>query len=285
MFQITYTHDFQLKNKIEGQFARFKQEGGKLPSFCVAFRRLKPEVIADLSAAKQVSDYTFFAPTDDGYWLSFCGCYLHLSKDYKTADVYLADMLREDGSYEASYLLMQGYMYRLVSTGNFMIHAAAAVYEKDAILFCGLSGAGKSTQANLWKEYLHCSILNYDKPCIIHDNDTVYAHGCPWSGKEELLLNEYHPLKAIVYVVQSPHNAVKKLTAAEAMAHIYLHNFVYPFTPQIETAYMAAIRETAAKIPVYELHCDMREAAVETLFHTLYPDKNYQTAKEENHEI
>ena len=166
-----------------------------------------------------------------------------------------------------------------------MIHSAAAVYENDAVLFCGLSGAGKSTQANLWKAYLNCSILNYDKPCIIQDGGTMYAHGCPWSGKEELLLNEYHPLKAIVYVVQSPHNAVKKLTAAEAMAHIYLHNFVYPFTPQIESAYMTAIRETAAHIPVYELHCDKSEQAVETLFNTLYPNQNYPIAKENRNEI
>ncbi|MBQ6381625.1 MAG: hypothetical protein IJJ41_08535 [Clostridia bacterium] len=241
---------------------------------------MQAQTVAGLSIQKQVGDYTFFAPTAQGYWFRFCNCYLCLSLDFSAATLYLADMLREDGSYEASYLAMQAYMYRLVTTGNFMIHSAAAVYKNDAVLFCGLSGAGKSTQANLWKEYLNCSILNYDKPCVIEQNGTIFAHGCPWSGKEALFLNEYHPLKAIVYVKQAKENKVVRLNAAEAFGHIYLHNYVYPLTPEVEADYIAAIQKVAKQIPVYELHCDVSEAAVKLLFETLYGNESYQQAKE-----
>ena len=271
MFDIDASKDYQLNKELAGQFEPFCNEVGKLPSFSLCLKPFPAEGFSDLKAVKILGDYTFFEETAKGFWVSFCGYFMCLSKDFRHADVYLAEHCREDGSYEASNLLMQGYMYRLVQTGNFMIHSAATLYGEDAILFCGLSGAGKSTQANLWKTYLNCSILNYDKPCIIREGEHIYAHGSPWSGKEALTLNVYKPLKAIVYVVQAKQNKIRKLSAGEAFSHIFLHNYVYPFTAEVENAYIEAIQAVADQIPVYELQCDISKEAVEVLFDTLYP--------------
>ena len=294
------TNGYKVTNNTEGQFAPFIKEGGKLPSFSVSIYPLKDNDISNLTVKETIGDYTYYMDSENAFWLSFCGCYAKLSADFQSVDVYMSENLRDDGSYEASYLLMQAYMYRLVATGNFMIHAAAAVYrlpcvkgavgescdtteglsDNTAILFCGLSGAGKSTQANLWKKYLHCSILNYDKPCVINDCGTIYAHGSPWSGKEKLIKNEYVPLKAIIYVVQAKENKVRRLNPAEAMSHIFLHNYVYPLTEETEKQYLAAIQAVAEKIPVYELSCDISEEAVEVLYNELF-DNTYKEAKEE----
>ena len=300
MFLICFNTVIDKNRFIEGQFAPFCKEGGKLPSFSVYFYQLTGNGISDLTVKETIGDYTYYTDSENAFWLSFCGCYAKLSADFQSVDVYMSENVRDDGSYEASYLLMQVYMYRLVATGNFMIHAAAAVYrlpcvkgavgescdtteglsDKTAILFCGLSGAGKSTQANLWKKYLHCSILNYDKPCVINDCGTIYAHGSPWSGKEKLIKNEYVPLKAIVYVVQSKENKVRRLNPAEAMSHIFLHNYVYPLTEETEEQYLGAIQAVAERIPVYELSCDISENAVETLYNEIF-NKTYNEAKEE----
>jgi len=281
MFDIDTVKGYQLNKELAGQFEPFCNNEGKLPSFSLCLKKMPPEGFRDLVPAKTLSDYTFFEKTGQGYWVAFCGCYLCLSDDFRHADVYLAEHCRTDGTYEASNLLMQGYMYRLVTQGDFMIHSAAVMYEDDAILFCGLSGAGKSTQANLWKTYLHASVLNYDKPCIIREGEHVYAHGSPWSGKEALVRNEYQPLKAIVYVVQAKENRVRRLSSAEAFGHIFLHNYVYPFSDEIETCYIAAIKNTVDSIPVYELQCDISENAVAVLFNTLYDGKTYTQAKKE----
>ncbi|MBR0414560.1 MAG: PqqD family peptide modification chaperone [Clostridia bacterium] len=280
MFDIDTGKDYQLNKELAGQFEPFCNNEGKLPSFSLCFKKMPPEGFKDLSVAKTLSDYTFFEETEQGFWVSFCGCFMCLSKEFRHADVYLAERCRGDGTYEASNLLMQGYMYRLVTQGDFMIHSAAVMYEDDAILFCGLSGAGKSTQANLWKTYLHASVLNYDKPCIIQESGRVYAHGSPWSGKEALVRNVYKPLKAIVYVVQAKENRVRRLSSAEAFGHIFLHNYVYPFTDEIEAQYIAAIQDAVNCIEVYELQCDISENAVAVLFETLY-NKPYAQAKKE----
>lgn len=281
MFLLEASDGYQLNTQLRGQFHPFANEGGKLPSFSACLHPLAAADISGLRLQKQLGDYSFYEETPAGFWLSFCGSYLCLSRAFDRADVFVSDAVRSDGSYEVSYLLMQAYMYRLVTTGNFMIHAAAAVFRGQGILFCGLSGAGKSTQANLWKQHLQAEILNYDKPCVINDGDAVYAHGSPWSGKERMIKNEAVPLKAIVYVVQSKQNAVRRLTPAQAFAHIYLHNYVYPLTPEIDAQYIAAIQAAARRVPVYELSCDISEDAVQTLFAALFPETDYAQAKKE----
>ncbi|MEE0875637.1 MAG: PqqD family peptide modification chaperone [Ruminococcus sp.] len=275
--------DFLLTDylNLERQFIPFQKEGGKLPSFSVVIQPLVAEKIRKLNDTQRVGDYTFFEATAEGHWFSFCGSYCCVNKIFTHANVYLSDKLRSDGQYEASNLLMQAYMYRLVDTGNIMIHSAAVNFNHNAILFCGSSGAGKSTQANLWKYYLHADMLNYDKPCIINDNGRFYAHGSPWSGKEALYLNEFAPLKAIVFVNQAKENRVVRLSPAQAYAHIYLHNYVYPVTQDIEKKYAAAVKETVAHMPVYELYCDISETAVEVLFNKLFSNITYRDYQKE----
>ena len=281
MFLITIINGYQLNTTIKGQFHPFGNEVGKLPSFSVCLYPLSEKAVNGLYLQKQVGDYSFYEETEEGFWIAFCGSYLCLSKDWQNADVFIAENARSGGAYEVSYLLMQAYMVRLVMTGNYMIHAAAAVYREQGIVFCGLSGAGKSTQANLWKKHLKAEILNYDKPCVINEQEQVFVSGSPWSGKEQVLRNEAVPLRAIVYVKQAKQNAVRRLTVAEAFAYIYLHNYVYPLTPEIDAQYVAAIQETARRVPVYELECDISETAVETLFKELFPGERYLDAKKE----
>ena len=281
MFEINCYGDKQLKSIIEGQFAPFIEKVSKLPSFSVTLSKLSIVETLALKEHQSLGDYSFYKETIRGFWISFKDSYVNISKDYKQADVYLSDNVQGSGLYEASYLLMQAYMYRLVDTGNFMIHSAAINYKNNGILFCGLSGAGKSTQANLWKKYLHCSVLNYDKPCIINDNGILYAHGSPWSGKERMFRNEYTPLKAIVYIVQAEKNSVRRLSPVEAASKLFLHNYVFPLTKEIETKYISIINNVALEVPIYELKCNISEEAVEVLFDSIFPNLEYRNEKKE----
>ena len=281
MFSIEATGNLQLNTQLKGQFHPFAKEGGKLPSFSACLHPLSE--MSDLPALKtQLGDYNFFEPAENGYWLSFCESFMRVDIDFIHADVYQPAFSDDRSAYEASYLLMQAYMFRLAMTDGFMIHAAAVVHQGQGILFCGQSGAGKSTQANLWKKHLHCEILNYDKPCILQENGRFFAHGSPWSGKERVIKNECVPLRAIVYVVQAKQNRVTRFSPAQAMSRLFLHNYVYPITPQVEKQYVAVLRAVAVNVPVFELACDMSEAAVETLFAALFPTQVYSEAKKEN---
>ena len=261
-------------------------KNSKLPSFFITINVVSFEKIQSiknkLAVFNNVGEFCYYSTQNNGeYWFSMDDSLISLNNHYSDACVYVIDDDKSKIEREVSYLLMHTYMYRLVNTGNMMIHAAAVVYRQQSVLFCGLSGAGKSTQANLWKEYLHAHILNYDKPCIIEENGQYYAHGSPWSGKEALYLNECYQLKAIVFVVQDTNIKVDKLSVAKAYSLIFLHNYLYPINEEIEKKYSNVVSRIVQKIPVYELHCDISENSVCELFDVLFPDKNYKKVREE----
>lgn len=277
---VAQNHNEQMNQLVMGQFNLFQNKEGKLPSFSICMHRLNAHIPAALTVQVHLGDYTFYQPTPAGFWFSFRDSYLKLASDFESADVYVSGNPQSDDAFSASYLLMQAYMYRLLKADGFMIHSAAAVFRGQAILFCGQSGAGKSTQANLWKRYLHCDILNYDKPCVLCEKGGVYAHGSPWSGKERMIKNEFAPLRAIVFVEQAKKNQVERLAPAQAFAQLYLHNYVYPLTPETDTLYQSVLQMVADRVPVYSLSCDISEEAVEVLFDTLFPDTSYRREKE-----
>ena len=264
------------------QFNVFSKEGGLLPSFSIRILELPNDFLSQFSLKKRLGDYVFYESKLDKHYFSYKGCLLALNSGMEHADIYLPKSITANGKHELSYLSMQAYMFRLVNTGNFMIHSAAVVHNNQGILFCGKSGAGKSTQANLWKEHLNSWVLNYDKPCVIQENGNAYVHGSPWSGKEALFLNKYVPLKAIVFVKQAKENNVVKLSAAQAYANIYLHNYVYPITQDIEEKYKDIINSIAITVPTYELSCDISENAVKVLYNEIFTDNSYLKAKEEH---
>ena len=264
---------------IDGQFGMFSTEQTKLPSFSVSIDALKDGPAERLDLLDSIGDYVFYKGEGNELWLLYHGSYLRLSGDMTHADVFLSEKALKGGKDEVTYLLMQAYMYRLVDTGSFMIHSAAAVFLHEGILFCGVSGAGKSSQARLWKKYLKAWILNFDKPCVLPGGERVLVHGSPWSGKEGYYKNRCVPVKAAVFVVQAEYNRVERLSSSEAYSLLFLHNYLYPFTPDMEKKYEDVIAAAAERIPVYKLYCDLSEDAVITLYGELFPDDPYYDKK------
>lgn len=177
---------------------------------------------------------------------------------------------------ELNRLLHTVFCYRLIYLGGMSLHSAVTVYRDEAIAFCGLSGAGKSTQANLWKRYLGAWVLNYDKPAIMYDDsDLCMICGTPWSGKERCFINGNTPLKAIVFVEKASYNYVQKLPIAEAYSMLLLNNYVYPIDNSVEVLYDQQVERLAQKVPVYRLFCTKDVDAVRALFGSLFDEQGF----------
>ncbi len=270
-------------NKLSGeQFTAFQEEYGKLPSFFINVVNADDGSVnfKKLLLNKKIGNYGYYiSVSENDYWISFFDYFLH----FKTADVSQVDLYVNDvmmsREFKISYLLMQAYTYRLVNCNAMMIHSAVAIHNNQGILFCGVSGAGKSTQANLWKKYLNAWILNYDKPCIVKDGNNFIVHGSPWSGKENVFINDYVPIRAIVFVIQSKENKVARITPAKSFANLFLHNYIYPLSSEYEKKYSNIIEDISQSVDAYELYCDISEKAVKTLHKQLFPDENYIITK------
>ncbi|MCR5637063.1 MAG: PqqD family protein [Clostridiales bacterium] len=275
-FTITNKTDFNIEKSIY-QFNKFTGNNNLLPKLEIEFL---PEN-KKFNSQKPVScinNYNFYS-TDNGYLFSLEGIFLRLNCDFTHAEVYCPDDMSDSQQFYISYILMLAYKYTVIANGEFIIHASTSVFGSDCICFCGLSGAGKSTQTSLWEKHLKTWSVNYDQPCILNRDGRYLVHGSPWSGKEHLFRNCFSPLKAIVFVQQSPVNSVERLTKAEAFSLLYLNNYVYPISEKCEQKYTENIYSAIEHIPVYRLNCTISETAVEVLYKELYGNDYYKEKK------
>ncbi len=262
-------------DRIRGQFKSFVSDEGLLPSFAIDFYDFVPsEKDINGKFLADINSHLFYSD-DDGYYIFYGSSAerrvgIFIGNDYSHAKAFYNEHGCLVKRSDVADLLYHGYRYRAVTTGNMMIHSAAAVYNNEAILFCGMHEAGKSTQANLWVEHKNAEVINYDSPCIIRKDGELFVHGTPWSGKEGVYKNEYAPLKAIVFVEKSDINEAIKVSKAEAFSLIYLNNYLYPLDNKIEEQYFNVIEKIASEIPVFRLKCTISEDAVTVLYNELY---------------
>lgn len=170
-------------------------------------------------------------------------------------------------------VLYQLARFRALYLNMLVLHASAVVYRDEVLLFSGVKGAGKSTQARLWIENSEAWILNYDKPVAKLDGEQVLVSGSPWGGKEDLAINAVRPAKALFFVHQAKDNQVVRLSAAQAYAQAHLNYFVYPLNEDIESRYNEAIIQLVKKVPVYDLYCTDTLEAVEAVRRVLYTEE------------
>ena len=110
--------------------------------------------------------------------------------------------------------------FQLLQRGIFTLHSAAVQTRFGAILFCGRSGIGKSTQANLWKEYENALILNGDRCAVGFVDGAANAFGLPFCGTSGICLNFSLPIAAIISLGQAPENRITRLSGVRALRAI-----------------------------------------------------------------
>lgn len=181
----------------------------------------------------------------------------------------------EDEQTECSRTLLEilhyVYQVQLLKKKKILVHAAAVIYNGECVAFSGDSGAGKSTQANLWKKYLGSDILNYDKPGMTVTS-SPYVFGTPFGGKEGICKKGVYPLKGIVFVNQAKENRIGMLSKAQAFSKLYAYYRLFMLDEQTAAAYEEVIAEIAAAVPVYDLYCEISTKAVECTLSVLFGD-------------
>lgn len=155
------------------------------------------------------------------------------------------------------HLLINVCRYYLILNNCVLAHASMIETRSQAILFCGLPGAGKSTQANMWKLFMNARVINYDKPLVMNENGEWFACGSPWSGKEPCYINEKYPLGALVFIIKDNETTVKKISPVEAYSRLYMNFMAYPINNEVTDVYERVICEISINIPTFELHSSL----------------------------
>ena len=167
-------------------------------------------------------------------------------------------------------LLLSSYQFVCAQSGALLMHAGALDHHGDAIVFCGVSGAGKSTQVTSWINQFKATPINYDHPCVVWNGNVPIAYGSPWGGKENYCKSTGAPIKAIVFVNKSDQDSVEELKKGEAFSLLALHNPLPHIRPEMDAKLLDTVERLVKSVPVYRQNCTKTPKATETLYRALY---------------
>lgn len=158
-----------------------------------------------------------------------------------------------------------GVHHHLLKSGAAILHASYIDAGGEAILFTAPSGTGKSTQAELWRQFGGAEVINGDRAIIRQREGIWHAFGTPCSGSSRICLNRTLPLRAIVVLEQYSENVIERMTYAAKLRALVAATEVYPWLPEeIDMAFGIA-QQIVSQVPVIRLRCRPDQGAVECL--------------------
>ena len=163
---------------------------------------------------------------------------------------------------------------RLIWKKALILHCAYTVYKGKAILFSAPSGIGKSTQAELWKQYRGSRIVNGDRALLRKIDGVWSACGWPVCGSSDICESEDTPLYTIVMLRQGETNYIERLSPIQAFTQLYAQTTINQWNPAFVQRAMELIEDLIGQVPVYQLTCNMTEDAVKCLEQAIFPEAN-----------
>ena len=154
--------------------------------------------------------------------------------------------------------------------GGSIIHASCIVYQGKAILFCGPSGMGKSTQAKLWEDSFDCYMISSDAPAVLLEDGGAVAYGMPWDGSDQIMVQESAPVAAIIELEQAKENSIRAMEEREAYQRLLQQGHLPLWEQNILMKEMHVLKEMAGRIPFYHLACRPEKAAAELVEKTVF---------------
>lgn len=182
----------------------------------------------------------------------------HILIEYPDLDAYKRLTLR-------SCFYWLGFENYLIQRGKLCLHASLVDTHFGGILFSGVSGIGKSTQAELWCKHRVARQINGDRPILSKESDGWLAWGSPYAGSSRCYINESSPVSAIVLLKQSPVCTLRRLRPSEAFRRVWAGLTICSWDPAfVDTASLLTM-DLVGAVAVYEFCCTPDEYAVNFL--------------------
>lgn len=164
---------------------------------------------------------------------------------------------------------------------RFVFHASFVETLYGGILFAGVSGAGKSTQAELWGVHEQARLINGDRPILRWKDEKLYGYGSPYAGSSKCYVNDKSRVCAVVFVKQDKVNRIERVSNMESFKRIYTSLTVHGWNLEFSQDAAEFAEKMVKEIPVYELSCTATKDAVETLKEVLIKENSDDKEKED----
>lgn len=134
-----------------------------------------------------------------------------------------------------------------------LLHACGVAHEGRGYLFCGRSGAGKSTTAQLWDGT--GTVLNDDRTLLRRASDrSLSIHGTPWHGDFSGINPGSAPLTAVFFLEQAKRNYTERVTPFQAQRQLLISGWLPLWDRSVglpQTLKLYA--DVAHRVPAYRL--------------------------------
>lgn len=158
------------------------------------------------------------------------------------------------------------FQHRLAREGALEIHGCGVVDEKRTLLFCGQSGAGKSTTAGLWRRYRpQAHTLSDDRVVLRRDGRGLRAFGTPWHGDGGFASPRAAPLAAVFFLVHGRSTSLRRLPAAEIAGRLFTRAFPPMWDGRAVAATLDTCARVADRVPGYELRFRKDATAIDVV--------------------
>ncbi|MBO4622575.1 MAG: hypothetical protein J5691_01680 [Bacilli bacterium] len=168
-----------------------------------------------------------------------------------------ASTINHSIGYLESICIYQKICMEILKYDCIFIHACSVKINDYAHLFLAKSGTGKTTHCKLLKEYLgdKLSFINGDKPIIRKIDDSFYAFGTPWNGKERYGENSFAEIKSLVFIERDTTNSITRLDSKSILPKI-LNQIILPTDLDYVNKTFDLLNDLLLKANIYLLKCN-----------------------------
>jgi hypothetical protein len=99
-----------------------------------------------------------------------------------------------------------------------VIHSNATIINEKGFIFCGHSGAGKTTISKLLSGFKNNIVLTDETAILRINNDAIYVYGSPWKGSgANFFCRKYSKLSRIFYLKHGNDNYIRELSSKNSI--------------------------------------------------------------------
>jgi len=140
----------------------------------------------------------------------------------------------------------------LAEAGGLLMHAGSVVRNGKAMLFAGVSGAGKTTITRLAPS--DATLLTDEISYVRLEADGYYAYGTPFAGElAKSGENLKAPLAAVYLLVQGPENRIDDVPKEDAAREVLKNVLFFAEDPGLVQRVFHAACDLAERVPVKRL--------------------------------
>jgi hypothetical protein len=106
-----------------------------------------------------------------------------------------------------------------------ILHSACISWKGRGFLFPGVSGSGKSTISEIWRNEDEAKVLTDERVIIRDCNSDLWAYGTPWHGTAEIHINTGIHVENIFFIRHGQENSVVRISTMDAVNRLITRCF------------------------------------------------------------